>query len=36
VLTDAQAAAVGRIGESLGRFGAFLLHGVTGSGKTEV
>ncbi len=36
VLTDAQAAAVGRIGDSLGKFGTFLLHGVTGSGKTEV
>jgi len=36
VLTAAQAAAVGRIAAALGGFGAFLLHGVTGSGKTEV
>jgi primosomal protein N' (replication factor Y) (superfamily II helicase) len=36
VLTADQGAALERIGSSLGRFGAFLLHGVTGSGKTEV
>jgi primosomal protein N' (replication factor Y) len=36
VLTADQGAAIERIGASLGRFGAFLLHGVTGSGKTEV
>jgi len=36
VLTADQAAAVERVGASLGEFGAFLLHGVTGSGKTEV
>jgi primosomal protein N' (replication factor Y) len=36
VLTAAQGAAVAAIGGSLGHFGAFLLHGVTGSGKTEV
>ncbi len=36
--TAAQAGAVARIGAVLaeGRFGAFLLHGATGSGKTEV
>jgi primosomal protein N' (replication factor Y) len=32
----AQADAVERIGAALGRFKPFLLHGVTGSGKTEV
>jgi primosomal protein N' (replication factor Y) len=36
VLTADQGAALAAIGASLGRFGAFLLHGVTGSGKTEV
>jgi primosomal protein N' (replication factor Y) len=35
-LTDAQAAAVAAIGSELGRYQAFLLAGVTGSGKTEV
>jgi primosomal protein N' (replication factor Y) len=36
VLTADQGAAVERMGGALGRFSAFLLHGVTGSGKTEV
>jgi len=38
VLNESQSAAVDRIGEALGRhiFAPFLLHGVTGSGKTEV
>jgi primosomal protein N' (replication factor Y) len=31
-----QAAAVTAIVESLGRYGTFVLHGITGSGKTEV
>ena len=34
--TQAQRDAIARIVGSLGRFEAFLLHGVTGSGKTEV
>ncbi len=34
--TAAQAHAITRIGARLGEFSAFLLHGVTGSGKTEV
>ena len=34
--TAAQARACAAIGEALGRFEPFLLHGVTGSGKTEV
>jgi primosomal protein N' (replication factor Y) len=36
VLNPAQAQAVRQVSEALGRFGAFLLDGVTGSGKTEV
>ncbi|OFZ96359.1 MAG: primosomal protein N' [Betaproteobacteria bacterium RIFCSPLOWO2_02_67_12] len=36
VLTEAQANAVDRMRSRLGHFDAFLLHGVTGSGKTEV
>jgi len=36
VLTTDQAAACNAIGTALGRYGAWLLHGVTGSGKTEV
>ena len=36
VPTAAQAQAIERIGGALGAFSAFLLHGVTGSGKTEV
>ena len=35
-LTGTQALAAQRIASSFGRFAAFLLHGVTGSGKTEV
>src|SRR4051812_2821057 len=34
--TPGQAQAIERIGASRGAFAAFLLHGVTGSGKTEV
>jgi len=34
--TNAQAQAIERIGAALGRFQPFLLHGITGSGKTEV
>jgi len=36
VLTADQASAVDRIGGALDAFGAWLLHGITGSGKTEV
>ncbi|MGE0114640.1 MAG: primosomal protein N' [Steroidobacteraceae bacterium] len=35
-LSDAQQQALQRIGACLGRFSTLLLHGVTGSGKTEV
>jgi primosomal protein N' (replication factor Y) len=35
-LSDGQAAAVAAVAAALGHFGAFVLHGVTGSGKTEV
>jgi primosomal protein N' (replication factor Y) len=35
-LTAGQESAAGRVCASAGRFEAFLLHGVTGSGKTEV
>jgi primosomal protein N' (replication factor Y) len=35
-LREEQKTAVDAIGDALGRFGAFVLHGVTGSGKTEV
>ena len=33
---EEQRVAIDRVSESLGTFGAFVLHGVTGSGKTEV
>jgi len=36
VLTGEQSGALERIAASLGRFEPFLLHGVTGSGKTEI
>src|SRR5207245_3686327 len=36
LLNAAQARALDRMASALGSFGAFLLHGVTGSGKTEV
>jgi primosomal protein N' (replication factor Y) len=36
VLTADQAVAFGKVDASLDRFGAWLLHGITGSGKTEV
>ena len=36
VLTPAQSAVFERISSSLGRYAPFLLHGITGSGKTEV
>jgi primosomal protein N' (replication factor Y) len=35
-LREEQRVAVDAVGDALGRFGAFVLHGVTGSGKTEV
>lgn len=35
-LRDEQKSAVDAVGGALGHFGAFVLHGVTGSGKTEV
>jgi len=35
-LTEAQAQTVDRLASAAGRYAAFLLHGVTGSGKTEV
>ena len=35
-LSEEQALAVQTIGGALGAFGAFVLHGITGSGKTEV
>ena len=36
LLLAEQAAAIAAVAENFGRYGAFLLHGVTGSGKTEV
>lgn len=35
-LVSEQRDAVDRISDTLGKFGAFVLHGITGSGKTEV
>jgi primosomal protein N' (replication factor Y) len=35
-LRQEQKAAIETVGDALGRFGSFVLHGVTGSGKTEV
>jgi primosomal protein N' (replication factor Y) len=35
-LSQDQHDAVERVGASLGKFGAYVLHGITGSGKTEV
>ncbi|HSY05420.1 MAG TPA: primosomal protein N' [Steroidobacteraceae bacterium] len=35
-LLPEQSAAVAAVGESLGSYAAFVLHGITGSGKTEV
>jgi primosomal protein N' (replication factor Y) len=35
-LSEDQRNAVERVGGELGQFGAFVLHGITGSGKTEV
>jgi len=35
-LTDEQRSAVDRVVESLGQYRSFVLHGITGSGKTEV
>ena len=36
ILNESQSGAVASVCESLGRFATWLLHGVTGSGKTEV